>query len=111
MMGEVMASMRISRNHNDAWLLQTATRLLTLHRTHVQMEATHVAKLYQKSAQVSVSDTAYATAAFFIDVGIDMLQPEQWNEYDLCLDLFSISAEAHRCALHLSKTKRQVLSI
>jgi len=101
-MGQILAEMSSSLHHKDIWVLHTATSLLIQHHHHADMPRAEVALLCLKSAQASVSNTDYTAAAVFTDAGINMLQPDPWSSYDLALELFSLSAETHRCALDLS---------
>jgi len=112
LMGQILAEMSESLQHKDTWLLHTAATLLSHHRSHINKDPKDIAILCLKSAQASVGNMAYVAAAAFTDVGIDMLQPDPWNKnYELCLELFSLSAETHRCALHFVKTKQRVVAI
>jgi len=112
-MGSIILDMSRCERDSDNWLLFTATRLLFQHGSALRVSNRKVATLCLQSAVAAASNTAYKEAAYFADAGIEMLGPNPWNKktYRMCVDLYSLSAEAHRCALHTVKTKARVKSI
>jgi predicted ATPase len=94
-------------NKSEDWMLFTATNLLL--ENSIDIDNDKVAKLCLEAAKKASLQAAFKSSATYADSGLKKLGSSGWkSNYELCLDLCSLSAEMHYSNGNLKSTKKRV---